>query len=140
MYKIIEANAKRKNPRVKNGFGVLWLGCIIDHLGFDWEKYRCRGEILDYNLDGNVLTIYQDTAWCEQEGFRECIEKKYPSIKVYYRDEEPGCGVYYTNDSTGKYFPDLISELRTDRRSGNTDSTADNALDHTNQSHFSIPP
>lgn len=106
LYKIIEQNAKRKTSRVKNGFGSLWQGCIIDCLGFDWEKYRCRGEIIDYQLDGNVLTIYQNTAWCEQEGFRECIEKKYPSIKVYYQEEEPGCEVYCTNDSTGKYFPD----------------------------------
>lgn len=24
---------------------------------------------------------------------------------VYYREEEPGCGVYHTNDASGKYFP-----------------------------------
>lgn len=46
------------------------------------------------------------TAWCEQKGVRECIEKKFPSIKVYYREEEPGCDVYYTNDDTGDYFPE----------------------------------
>ena len=106
LYKIIKANDKRKTPRVKNGFGTLWLGCIIDALGEDWEQYRCRGEIIDYQLDGNVLTLWQNTAWCEQEGFRECIEKKFPSIKVYYQDQEPGCGVFYTNDANGDYFPD----------------------------------
>ena len=26
--------------------------------------------------------------------------------KVYYREEEPGCDVYYTNDDTGNYFPE----------------------------------
>ena len=106
LYKIIKANDKRKNPRVKNGFGKLWLGCIIDSLGEDWEKHRCRGSIYNYQLDGNVLTLWQNTAWCEQEGFRECIEKKYPSIKVYYREEEPGCDVFCTNDVNGDYFPD----------------------------------
>jgi hypothetical protein len=106
LYKIIKANDRRKNPRVKNGFGKLWLGCIINALGDDWEKLRCRGEITDYQLDDNVLTIYQNTAWCEQEGFRECIEKKYPSIKVYYQEQEPGCDVFYTNDNSGIYFPD----------------------------------
>ncbi len=25
---------------------------------------------------------------------------------MYYREEEPGCGVYYTNDSSGEYFPE----------------------------------
>ncbi len=38
------------------------------------------------------------TAW------REDHEKKFPSIKVYYREEECGCEVYHTNDTTGQYF------------------------------------
>ena len=106
LYKIINANDKRKTSRVKNGFGTLWIGNIIDALGEDWEKLRCRGEIIGYHIENNLLTIYQSTAWCEQEGFRECIEKKFPSIKVYYREEEPGCDVYYTNDAYRNYFPE----------------------------------
>jgi hypothetical protein len=106
LYKIINANDKRKTSRVKNGFGTLWIGNIIDALGEDWEKLRCRGEIIGYHIENNLLTIYQSTAWCEQEGFRECIEKKFPSIQVYYREEEPGCDVYYTNDADRNYFPE----------------------------------
>ena len=106
LYKIINANDKRKTSRVKNGFGTLWIGNIIDALGEDWEKLRCRGEIIGYHIENNLLTIYQSTAWCEQEGFRECIEQKFPSIKVYYREEEPGCDVYYTNDADRNYFPE----------------------------------
>ncbi len=106
LYKTILRNAKRKTPRIKNGFGVQWLGCIIDALGFKWEDYRCRGDISHaYLLDG-VLTIHQNTAWCEQEGFREVIEKKFPSIKVYYKEEECGCEVYHTNDTAGRFFPE----------------------------------
>ena len=37
---------------------------------------------------------------------RGCIEQTFPSIKVYYREEEPGCDVFYTNDDTGEYFPE----------------------------------
>ena len=106
LYKTIKANDKRKTSRIKNGFGTLWLGNIVDSLGEDWEKLRYRGEIISYQLDGNVLTIYQSTAWCEQEGFREVIERKFPSIKVYYREEEPGCDVFYTNDVDRIYFPE----------------------------------
>ena len=62
--------------------------------------------ITDYSLDGNVLTINQETAWCEQEGVRRIIEEKFPSIKVYFMEEESGCGVFYTNDSSGDYFPE----------------------------------
>lgn len=100
----LDANAKRKTSRVANGFGTLWLGNIIDQLGGDWEKYRCRGEITDYQMDGDDLAIYQCTAWCEQEGFRQFIEEKFPNIKVYWQDQEPGCDVYFTNSFD--YFPE----------------------------------
>ncbi len=106
VYNTIQRNARRKTPRIKNGLGVQWLGCIIDALGYDWEQYRCRGDISHAYLLDNVLTIHQDTAWCEQEGFREVIEKAYPSIKVYYKEEECGCEVYHTNDTTGRFFPE----------------------------------
>lgn len=106
LHKVIKDLEKRKTPLVKNGFGKLWLGCVISKLGYDWEKLRCRGEITDYWLEDGILTIFQTTAWCEQEGFREAIECKFPGIKVYYREEEPGCEVYYTNDTAGEYFPE----------------------------------
>lgn len=104
LYNVIKCNENRKTSRVKNGFGKLWLGNIIDQLGYSWEQYRCRGEIIDYQMDGDELVIYQSTAWCEQEGFREVIQLKFPSITVYYRQEEPGCDVFSTNSF--EYFPD----------------------------------
>lgn len=107
LYRVLKYIEKRKTSIVKNGFGKWWLGNLVTKLGGDWEKYRCRGEITGYNMEDNVLTIYQSTAWCEQEGVREIIEERFPSIKVYYREEEPGCGVYYTNDSSGEYFPEI---------------------------------
>lgn len=108
LHNAIKTNAKRKTSRVKNGFGTLWLGNIIDQLGGNWEDWKCRGEITDFYMekDAKKLTIYQSTAWCEQEGFRKFIEQKFPSIKIYYRDIESGCGWYGTNDSTGEYFPE----------------------------------
>ncbi len=91
---------------VKNGFGKRWLGNLVTILGYDWKEYCCRGEIIDYSLYNNVLTIHQLTAWGEQEGVRKCIEQTFPSIKVYYLVEEPGCEVFCTNDNIGEYFPD----------------------------------
>ncbi|MCQ2268153.1 MAG: hypothetical protein MJZ83_04710 [Bacteroidaceae bacterium] len=102
--KALDYNNKRKTPLVKNGFGTMWLGCIINYLGGDWEQCRCRGEITDFGLENNILTIYQSTAWCEQEGFRQFIEKTFPSITVYYQEQEPGCEVFYTNSFD--YFPE----------------------------------
>lgn len=102
--KVLDSNFKRKKTRVPNGFGKCWIGNIIDQLGYDWHKYRCRGEITDYSLDGEVLTINQQTAWCEQEGFRQVIEEKFASLKVYYQEQEPGCEVFSTNSF--EYFPE----------------------------------
>jgi len=102
--KVLDANNKRKTSRIRNGFGKLWIGNIIDQLGYNWQDFRCRGDITDYQMDGEVLVIYQSTAWTEAEGFREVIEKKFPSVTVYYRLEEPGCEVFCTNSF--EHFPD----------------------------------
>lgn len=48
---------KRKTSILPNGFGKMWLGNLVYKLGGDWEKLRCRGEITDFSLDGNVLTM-----------------------------------------------------------------------------------
>ena len=106
LYRMLKCIDKRDSSIKENGFGKWWLGNLVIKLGGDWEKYPCRGEITGYSIDGNVLTIEQYTAWHEQEGVREIIEKKFPSIKVYYREEESGCGVYYTNDDCGIFFPE----------------------------------
>ena len=104
LHKLLKYIDGRKTTIVRNGFGKWWLGNLVTKLGGKWEDYRCRGEIIDYSLDGDILIISQSTAWCEQEGVRRIIQEKFPSIKVYYREEEPGCNVYYTNDTTGSYF------------------------------------
>ena len=44
-----------------------------------------------------MLMIWQNTAWGVQEGVRRIIEEKLPSIKVYFQEEEPGCGLFATN-------------------------------------------
>ena len=105
LHKVLKYIDKRKTTILKNDFGKWWLGNLVHKLGGDWKEYRCRGEITDYSLDENVLTINQETAWCEQEGVRQIIEEKFPSIKVYFIEEEPGCGVFNTNDLSGDYFP-----------------------------------
>ena len=41
--------------------------------------------------------IWQNTAWGEQEGVRKIIEEKLSCVKVYFQEEEPGCGLFATN-------------------------------------------
>ena len=97
---------QREDTIIENGFGKYWLGNLVTKLGGNWEDYSCRGEILDYEMseDSTMVTIYQQTAWGEQEGVRRIIEEKFPSIKVYYQEEESGCSQYFTNSF--EYFPD----------------------------------
>lgn len=106
LYKSLQKMNKRKNPKIRNGFGPLWLGELLNELGGNWEDTRCRGEItwFEKNNDG-TLSIDMICAWCEQSEFRHWLEGKL-GLKIYYRDEEPGCEVYNTNDSTGVYFPE----------------------------------
>lgn len=100
-----------KEPLVSNGFGNLWLGCLVKILGGDAEKVYCRGDITEfsYNEEDDVLTIDTQTAWAEMEEVRHFIEKVYPGLKIYYYEEEPGMEIYQTNDKHGHYFQKDLS-------------------------------
>ena len=37
LHKILQKINRRKNPKIKNGFGALWLGELVNELGFDWK-------------------------------------------------------------------------------------------------------
>ena len=102
----IDSLAKMDKPLVENGFGKLWMGCLVNLLGGDWNKVYCRGEIIDYNLTDDHVNISCETAWGEMEEFRHFIEQQYPDSKIFYQVEECGCEVYATNDTDGEYFPD----------------------------------
>lgn len=103
----IEELGQMEKPFVENGFGNLWLGCLVNYLGGDWNKIYCRGEILSHQITkSNVLFIDCECAWDELPEFRHFLEKRYPGSKVYYQNEEPGMGIYTTNDIESKYFPD----------------------------------
>ena len=106
LHKMLKYMDKRKTTIIENGFGKWWLGNLVDRFGGDWTTFNCRREITGYRLDGNVLTINHYTAWCEQSGLRETIEQAFSSVKVYYHECEPGNNVYFTNDTTGMYFPE----------------------------------
>ena len=92
---------------VRNDRGRLWLGCVVNQLGGDWHDVECRGEVVDFGYKGGTsLWMEQETDWCEQEGFRKFLENRFPGLKVFYLEIEPGEGWGRTNDSEGKYFPE----------------------------------
>jgi len=106
LYDKIESLKQTKEPLVENGFGKLWMGCLVNLLGGDWTKIYCRGEITDCTLTDDHVCISCETAWGEMPEFRHFLEQQYPGSKVYYCVEECGNCVYATNDSEGDYFKD----------------------------------
>ena len=106
LYEKIDSLSKMTEPLVENGFGKLWMGCLVNLLGGNWDKVYCRGEIIDYNLTDDHLSIGCETAWGEMPEFRHFLEQQYPGSKIFYQVEECGNCVYATNDTGGEFFPD----------------------------------
>lgn len=92
---------------VENGLGKTWLGNLVILLGEDWKNIYCRGwwENLDKDSDDGALRFEVMSAWCELAEIRSFICGKYPSLEIYFVSEEPGMGIYETNDANSEYFP-----------------------------------
>lgn len=105
---------KQKKPSVPNGFGTAWLGCLVDALGENWKNVFCRGSWYDLEFDGRVLTFNTETAWSPCNEMFDMVCEKYPTLNYFYRSEEPGMALYFTNDKEGRYFQDrFVVELCT---------------------------
>ena len=106
LYDLMNGLQERKEPSVPNGFGTAWLGCLVDALGENWEKAHCRGDWNNLQFDGNVLTFNTETAWSPCNEVFDMVCEKYPTLHYFYQSEEPGMGLYCTNDEDDKHFPD----------------------------------
>lgn len=81
LYDKIESLNQMKEPLVENGFGKLWMGCLVNLLGGDWNKVYCRGEITSCDLEDDHVCISCETAWGEMPEFRHFLEQQYPGQK-----------------------------------------------------------
>ena len=106
LYKLMKGLQERKEPSVENGFGTTWLGCLVDALGGNWKKINCRGDWNSLERVGDTLRFTTETAWAPCTETFDWVCKKFPSIRCFYRTEEPGMAIYETNDNEGKYFPE----------------------------------
>lgn len=105
-------------PLVENGFwsgpkgNNLWLGCIVNYLGGDWNTVWCRGVVDGYSLlEGRtpgeaIVDVQLEHAWGEPRNFRRFLLEKFPDLRIVYLAEEDGNGLYETNDALGEFFPD----------------------------------
>ena len=69
------------------------------------ESKYLRGEIIYSYIEDDVLNIEAEECW-NLTDFSELLQEKFPYSNIYYYIEEPGWGIYETNDSDGKYFPE----------------------------------
>ena len=106
LHKIIQDLEAREESYLPNGFGKLWLGNLVSILGGDWEKIYCRGHILDYSLQEDILRLNVESAWGEMDETRHFLQTTFPTLEIYFQTEEPGICIFQTNDGTGAYFPE----------------------------------
>lgn len=106
LFGVMEKLEHMKEPLVPNGFGPNWLGCLVNSLGGDWEKVRCRGYWMNLEINRDTMWFDTESAWAEPYEMIDFLKEKFPSLEFYYSAEETGMRYYVTNDSTGAYFPE----------------------------------
>lgn len=124
LYKKLKELEDMPEPLVENGFGKLFLGCVVNHFGGDWNKIYCRGEIDYMELCGEeMLQLSTMTAWGDMPEVWDFVCEKYPSITYYFLAEEPGMCYYVNSDDTGEYFPEkyLIDDCANGQEYANDD-------------------
>ena len=82
------------------------LGCLVKALGKNPEEVECRGVWTDLERQGDTLRVTFETAWTPCYEVSTLLKEAYPSLRIFYKAEEPGCEVYLKNDAEGKYFPE----------------------------------
>ena len=88
-----------------------WLGYIKKSLLPDVEEeLPARGEISyieedieDHDNDMASLKLTTETAWVACSELMDKIAEKY-DLQLFYYSEEPGCGIFETNDIEGQFY------------------------------------
>ena len=86
------------------------LGQLVKALGKNPEEMECRGEWTELVLEGDTIRMVFETAWTPCYEVTNLLKSVYPSFRIFYKAEEPGCEVYLKNDAEGKYFPETETD------------------------------
>ena len=109
LYNKMKILQERKTPLVPNGFGTTWLGCLVKSPGKDPTGVYCRGQWSNLKLsDGDVLTFDTEHAWSRPCEVEDLIRSRYPSLDIYFLEEELGMEIFQTNDEGGTFFPETV--------------------------------
>ena len=109
LYNKMKRLQQRKTPLLPNGFGAAWLGCLVKSLGSDLDAVYCRGHWYNLSL-GKDGTLRFDTehAWSRPSEVEDLIFKAFPSVSIYFIEEELGMEIFQTNDVSGQFFPETV--------------------------------
>ena len=86
------------------------LGLLVKALGKNPDEMECRGEWTELVREDETLRMIFETAWTPCYEVTNLLKSVYPSLRIFYKAEEPGCGVYLKNDAEGKYFPETEAD------------------------------
>ena len=111
LYETLQRLDTKTELKTTSGFGGRWLGNLVTELGGDWEKIYCRGSIDWYDMEDDQLKILTETAWGPMTEVFDFITEKFPSLTYYYQAEEPGCELYWSNDTEGLHFYKYVVRL-----------------------------
>ena len=127
LYNKMKRLQQRKTPLLPNGFGVTWLGCLVKSLGSDPEAVYCRGHWFNLSLDEDgTLRFDTEHAWSRPSEVEDLIFEVFPSVSIYYIEEELGMDIFQTNDASGQYFPETV--ILDDEQDGMEYLTEEDAL------------
>ena len=83
------------------------LGLLVKALGKNPDEMECRGEWTELVREDETLRMIFETAFYEVTNLLKSV---YPSLRIFYKAEEPGNEVYLKNDADGKYFPETEAD------------------------------
>ena len=86
------------------------LGLLVEALGKKPEEVECRGGWTELVREGDILRMTFESAWTPCYEVTNLLKTTFPSLRIYYKAEEPGCEVYLKNDAEGKYFPETETD------------------------------
>ena len=100
---------ERSEPLLPNGFGKTWLGCLVKRLGKNPQQVYCRGMWQNASLsDDGTLTFDVEHAWSRPDEVEDLIRERYPSLSIFFLEEELGMGIFQTNDAYKEHFAETV--------------------------------
>ena len=86
------------------------LGLLVKALGKNPDEMECRGKWTELVREDETLRMIFETAWTPCYEVTNLLKSVYPSLRIFYKAEEPGNELYLKNDAEGKYFPETKAD------------------------------